>query len=121
MANAFVHLELSTQDVSKAKEFYRGLFDWKLEDQTMGDGSSYTMVRPGEGPGGGMMKHPMPGAPSAWLPYVEVADVGRSTKKARELGGTIIRDKTDIPGMGAFSIVTDPTGATIGLWEAATK
>jgi predicted enzyme related to lactoylglutathione lyase len=121
MASPFVHLELTTNDVSKAKEFYAGLFDWKLEDTTMADGDKYTMIRPGEGPGGGMMKNPMPGAASAWLPYVQVADVASSTRKAKDLGGTIYKDKTDIPGMGAFSIVADPTGAVIGLWQAAAK
>ena len=32
MANPFVHVELNTTDVSRAKAFYGKLFDWKLED-----------------------------------------------------------------------------------------
>ena len=36
MANPFVHVELNTHDVGKAKEFYGSLFDWKLEDVPMG-------------------------------------------------------------------------------------
>jgi predicted enzyme related to lactoylglutathione lyase len=32
MANPFVHVELMTSDMAKAKAFYSGLFDWKLED-----------------------------------------------------------------------------------------
>ena len=32
MANPFVHVELNTTDVGKAKDFYGKLFDWKLED-----------------------------------------------------------------------------------------
>jgi predicted enzyme related to lactoylglutathione lyase len=58
MANPFVHLELLTTDI---KSFYSSLFDWKLEDQDMGN-MTYTMVRVGNGVGGGMMKHPMPAA-----------------------------------------------------------
>ena len=43
---------------------YSKLFAWKLEDMLMPEGS-YTMIKVGEGTGGGMMKqHPMPGAPS---------------------------------------------------------
>jgi len=38
----------------------------------MGGGMNYTMIDVGEGTGGGMMKHPMAGAPSAWLAYVSV-------------------------------------------------
>ena len=40
MAHPFVHVELSTMDVSKAKSFYGALFDWKLEDVEMGPGGS---------------------------------------------------------------------------------
>ena len=31
MANPFVHIELETNDVAKAKTFYSKLFDWKLK------------------------------------------------------------------------------------------
>ena len=71
MANAFVHVELNTTDVEKAKDFYSHLFDWTLEDLPMGD-STYTMIKVGQGTGGGILKHPMPGAPSAWLAYMSV-------------------------------------------------
>jgi uncharacterized protein len=54
------------------------------------------MVQPGEGTGGGLMKQMMPGAPSAWLAYVDVADVKESTAKAKSLAG-----------------------APLGLWQAA--
>jgi len=117
MANPFVHIELATTDLDKAKRFYGSLFEWKLEDVPMGGGMTYTMIGVGEGTGGGMMKHPMPGAPSAWLAYVSVDDIIDATKKARELGATIVRDVTEIPGHGRFSIIVDPTGAHLALWQ----
>ena len=120
MPNPFVHVELNTTDPAKAKQFYGSLFDWKLEDMPMGDGNTYTLIGVGEGgTGGGMMQHPMPGAPSMWLAYVSVDDVEASTKKAQSLGATIIRDKTEVPQMGWFSILTDPTGAVFALWQGA--
>ena len=71
MANPFVHVELNTTDPAKAKAFYGSLFNWKMEDVPMGPGATYTMVQPGEGTGGGIMKHPVPGArqrgwPTSW-------------------------------------------------------
>jgi predicted enzyme related to lactoylglutathione lyase len=102
----------------QGKEFYGSLFDWKLEDMDMGGGATYTGIRVGEGTGGGMMKHPMPGAPSLWIPYVLVDDLAAATKKAKELGAKAIKENQPVQGMGAFSIITDPTGATLGLWEA---
>jgi len=121
MANPFVHVELGTTDVAKAKSFYQALFAWKLDDVDMGGGATYTTVGVGEGTGGGMMKHPVAGAPSSWLPYVLVDDIKASTAKAKSLGATIKRDVTEVMGMGWLSIIADPTGATLGLWQAKTK
>jgi uncharacterized protein len=118
MANPFVHVELHTDDVAKAKAFYSRLFGWKLEDEPMpGGGGSYTMIQVGEGTGGGMMKSPMPGTPPQWLAYVGVEDVASSTRKAKELGAKIVQDKMEVGGFGWMSVITDPTGATIALWQ----
>src|SRR6476659_590011 len=116
MPNPFVHVELNTTDLSKAKDFYGKLFDWKLEDVPMGN-DTYTMIKVGKGTGGGMMKHPMPGAPSTWLAYVEVDDIKAATQKAKSLGATIIKDVTEVMGAGWLSIISDPTGAVLGLWK----
>jgi uncharacterized protein len=121
MANPFVHVELSTTDIDKAKSFYRSLFSWQLDDMDMGGGMTYTLIKVGEGTGGGMMKHPMPGAPSAWLPYVQVDDLRAATDKAKSLGATIMRDITPVTDEGAFSIIVDPTGAMLGLWQQNAK
>jgi len=123
VGNAFVHVELATSDLGKAKEFYSGLFDWKLEDMPMPDGTdTYTMIGVGDdGTGGGMMKIPMPGMPSAWLAYVGVDDVKASTEKAKSLGATILKEVTEIPNIGSFCVFIDPTGAVLALWEPAPK
>jgi predicted enzyme related to lactoylglutathione lyase len=114
-------VELNTTDVSKAKAFYGKLFDWKLEDMPMGPDATYTMIGVGEGTGGGMMTHPVEGMPSSWLSYVSVDDINASTQKARELGAHILRDVTEIPNVGSFSIFADPTGAVLALWKPAPK
>ncbi len=117
MPNPFVHIELDTTNLRKAKEFYAELFDWDLKDTKMGPTDTYTSIDVGQGTGGGMLKHPMEGAPSLWIPYVDVDDVAAATKKARALGAKIIKENETVPNMGAYSIIIDPTGATIGLWE----
>jgi len=117
MSNAFVHVELNTTDVEKAKAFYGKLFEWTLEDIPTGN---YTMIKVGKGTGGGIMKHPVPGAPSAWLAYVEVGDIRAATKNAKSLGATVMKDVTEVMGMGWLSIIVDPTGAALGLWQTKT-
>src|SRR5712691_4942031 len=75
----------------------------------------------GEGTGGGMMKHPMPGAPSSWLAYVSVDNIAAATAAAASLGATIFREVTEVPNAGSFSIIVDPTGAMLGLWQPLKK
>src|SRR4029079_8892735 len=74
MANPFVHVELNTTDTAAAKAFYAQLSEWQLADMPMPNGT-YTMIKVGDGTGGGIVKHPMPGAPSMWLAYVLVDDI----------------------------------------------
>ncbi len=117
MVNPFVHVELNSNDLPRAKDFYGKLFDWKFEDVPM-DGGAYTLIKVGDGTGGGMMVNPIPNAPSWWLAYVLVDDVAAATKKAKSLGAKVMKDVSEVKGMGSFSILIDPTGATIALWEA---
>lgn len=117
--NPFVHVELVTPDLAKAKEFYTSLFDWDLSDA---QGGKYTMIGVGEheyGVGGGMMATPAPGVPPHWLAYVAVSDINAATQKAKSLGATIIKDVMPIEGYdGSFlSIIMDPAGAVFGLYQ----
>jgi predicted enzyme related to lactoylglutathione lyase len=79
---------------------------------------TYSLIKPGEGTGGGMMKNPIPNAPSSWVPYVEVADVDAAATKAKSLGAKVCKDKTEVMGRGWFVIVQDPTGELLGLWQS---
>jgi predicted enzyme related to lactoylglutathione lyase len=116
MGNPFVHVELMSTDIARSKDFYGKLFDWKLDDMAMENGA-YTMIRVGEGTGGGMLKNPIPGAPSSWLAYVGVDNLKQAVDKAKSLGARVMKDATEVKGMGWFAILTDPTGAMFALWE----
>ena len=121
MANPFIHIELQSNDLAKARAFYAKLFDWKLEDAEMAGFGSYTMIQVGAGTGGGMMNNPAKGEPSHWLPYVDVADIVSSTRKAKELGAKVALEVTPVGEMGRMSVIIDPSGATLGLWQTTKK
>lgn len=119
MANPFVHIELQTGDLDKAKAFYSQLFDWKLEDLAAPEGGiPYTLINVGEGTGGGMMSIPAPGVPPHWQAYVGVDDIKASTEKAQSLGAAVKQDVMSIGEHGWISVLADPTGAVFALWQA---
>jgi uncharacterized protein len=118
---ALCWMELYTTNVDAAGKFYVNTIGWKADAKDMGPMGTYTMFKvPGdENSLGGMMSMPaeMKGVPSYWLPYIAVTSCDASAKKASELGGKSLVPPTDIPNIGRFSIVQDPTGATIALYE----
>ncbi|WP_263368252.1 VOC family protein [Edaphobacter bradus] len=115
MPQPFVHLELNTPDLAKAKDFYGQLCGWTFEDNPMPMGV-YSLFKPDTGPGGGM--YTMAGAPTAWLPYIGVDNIKTATDKATSLGAKVIVNNQEVPGHGWMSVLVDPTGAAIALWQA---
>ena len=115
MSNPIAYAELHTKNAEAAKTFYGKLFDWKLVDHQM-PGGLYTEISPGEGIMGGLLQADEPGG-SRWLPYVTVGDVVAATEKAKGLGARALKENQEVPGMGRYSVLTDPTGATFGLWQ----
>jgi predicted enzyme related to lactoylglutathione lyase len=55
------------------------------------------------------------------MPYIAVDDIDASAKKAVELGGKVKVPPTDIPNIGRFCVLQDPTGAVISLYKSAGK
>lgn len=118
MANPFVHVELQTHELAKAKNFYSSLFGWTLQDVPAPEGDAgYTMIDVGTGTGGGMFAAPDAAAPARWLAYVGVDDIAASTRKARELGATVLQDVTEVGDYGRMSVIADPTGAVLAMWQ----
>ena len=111
--------ECNTKDSGAATKFYCELFGWTTSECDMG-GQMYTMLHRDGEPFGGVMQMTAEwgDAPPHWMTYVAVDDVDASAKKAEELGGKICVPPTDIP-VGRFSVITDPTGATISLYKGA--
>jgi len=49
------------------------------------------------------------------------AKVSAYRMKIVAAGGKIHVEEHEVPGMGAFSLFTDPEGRMMGLWKAAKK
>ena len=114
--NSFCWNELMTTDTAKDGDFYTGLFGWSKKTQNFGP-LEYTMFSNGERMAGGMLKitPEMGPIPPNWLVYFAVDDCDAKTQKANDLGATTMKPPDDIPGVGRFSILTDPQGAAFAL------
>jgi hypothetical protein len=109
--------ELMTKDMDAATKYYGALFGWTGK---MGDGPMKYWHWQHEGKDiGGMMTLMMPNVPPNWLGYIAVSDVDGTTAKVKELGGKVVMEPMDMPKVGKFSIVQDPTGATFALFRSA--
>jgi predicted enzyme related to lactoylglutathione lyase len=58
------------------------------------------------------------GIPPHWFSYVAVANVAETTSHVAELGGTVEAGPLDVADYGRMSVILDPTGGHLGLWEA---
>ena len=112
---AFSWAELQTTDVDGAKKFYTELLGWTTEEFPSKE-IAYTIVKTGEEPVGGIMALPSKAsAPPHWGVYITVEDVDATTRKAHELGATIIVPPMDIKEVGRFSLIQDPQGAMFSV------
>ena len=57
------------------------------------------------------------GMPPVWSTYVTVADVDASTKQVAGLGGTVLNGPMDVMDAGRMSIIADPAGAVLCIWQ----
>ncbi len=120
MGNPFVYVELHSTDTKKARDFYGAMFDWEFEAMETPMGP-YTFIKPGDGTPGGLAAHDGSKGPSHWLSYINVDDIDAATDKACSLGAELLQGKTQVPSMGWFTVLADPTGAKIALWQSAAE
>jgi len=121
MGNAVVHWELMSKDPGKVADFYAKIFGWKVQYHPE---INYRVVETGapkEMPGinGGIVKPDREGPwPGNMLFYILVDDLSAYRKKVVAAGGKIHVEEQKVPGMGKFSLFTDPEGRMMGLWKS---
>ncbi len=116
-------VDLATSDIDGAKAFYGSVFGWEAEDMPTDDqGSNYTLYKKNGKTVAGMGTLPdelaAAGVPPMWSTYIAVDDVDAAIAKVQAAGGGVMMEVMDVPGSGRMAFVTDPTGASVGLWQA---
>jgi uncharacterized protein len=115
----FVWDELLTPDVEAAKRYYADVFGWTNREMDMGEAGTYTLFVRGDGEDvAGAMQPQQPLPRALWQTYLAADDVDATTKRAAELGATVLLEPTTVKEVGRMSVLTDPTGAFFGLFQA---
>jgi uncharacterized protein len=112
MGRPVVHFEIGCRDSAKTQEFYKKMFDWKIE--AFGPAA---MIAAESGGVGGHISTLGHDPFHYTIFYVDVEDVSAALKKAESLGGKTLVPPVDIPN-GTFAWMQDPEGNTVGLWKA---
>lgn len=118
---AFSWVDVMTTDQDGAKNFYGRLFGWEVDDLDAGEGQTYSLFRlRGKAVAAAStlpQQHAAQGVPPMWNSYVTVGDVEAITKSVEAAGGKILQGPFDVLTAGRMSVVMDPTGGTICLWQ----
>jgi predicted enzyme related to lactoylglutathione lyase len=112
MSTTFVWFHNGSDNPADAVAFYEKLLGWKGADGPPG----MTMLAREDGPFAAVM--PRKGKVGGWVPYVQVDDVAAATKRATKLGAEVLEDQTRGPA-GTYSVIRDPGGALVALWQKA--
>jgi len=111
--------ELHTTDPKKALTFYEKVLGFSHRGMDMGPAGTYHIISRGGVDRGGVTSHLASGTPPHWLPYVSVDDADAALARAKKHGGTIQMGPEDIPGIGRFGVLSDPTGAVLAVMKSA--
>jgi uncharacterized protein len=112
----FSWVELVTSDADAAKAFYAAVFGWDYLDNPIGDGMVYSTALVDGRAAGALFASAE--QPPHWNCYVTVESVDEATHRAGELGATVMAEPFDVMDVGRMSVIADPTGAALSLWEA---
>ncbi len=115
---------MHTRDRDGARAFFTRVVGWTIapcDPSKSSDGPVYEEWVAQDGAHiGGMMSMP-PGVPahvpSHFATYVNVDDVDATAARAVVLGGALHMAPMNIPDVGRFAVIADPTGAVLNLFK----
>ena len=111
--------DLTFTDEERSKDFYSALFGWEYEHMPTDQGSDYIMAKKkGLNAAGMMQTVDLQAMPAVWSVYLAVDDVSQAAEAAQKAGGEVVVPPMNAMDAGRMAVVSDPTGAFIGLWQA---
>lgn len=111
-------VDLSVDDMAKARAFYSAVFGWSVQEGPPEVGG-YSMCEIDGQPVAGIGPKMGPAEmPSAWTTYLATDDADETVSKIKAAGGQVMAEPFDVMDVGRMAIAVDPGGAAFGLWQA---
>lgn len=115
---AWIWAELWTDDIDTASQFYENVVGTAHQAYDRGGKPYHIFTSQGTARAGIIEIPPeLDNLDPGWVPYVGVADLAASARAVEDLGGRVIFRGTEHPATGAVSLVLDPTGAALFLYQ----
>jgi predicted enzyme related to lactoylglutathione lyase len=119
--SSVTHFEIYAENTAGLAQFYRELFDWKIEKTA---GVDYFRIQTGPpgvpGIGGGLLNRPIPG-PRSWVHYVLVDSIDQTIERVQGLGGKLVRAKAAVPKTAWYAVLEDPEGNMFAVYQHDAK
>lgn len=118
-----IHFDLTARDTGRARTFYSNVFGWKIEP--FEGEERYWLITTGDddepGINGGLMRRQDTDITAACS--VAVDSIDETVGKLEAAGGTVVRPKSVVPGVGYFAYCEDTEGNALGLiqWDRAAR
>ena len=114
MKNKLTHFAVYTEDLERAKKFYRNVFDWGFNSYGQSD---FVQIKDDKSENGELIGalqsrkySPVAEKVIGFECSVGVDNVDRIIEKVKESGGEILMDKTAIPYVGLITKFLDTEG-----------
>jgi len=114
--------DLTVENAERIRDFYSAVVGWTASGVDMGGYDDFNMNDPETGTPVAGVCHARGGnadLPPVWLIYVNVEDIEKSIAKCVELGGQVISGPKGMGGQGRYTVIRDPAGAALALFEPA--
>lgn len=112
------HFEITADDPERAAAFYRKAFGWEIND--WGGPFKYLLATTGPkdqvGIDGAIMDRQ--DSKQAVINTISVDKWEAGAQAVSEAGGTVLMEKTPVPGQGYFAYCKDTEGNVFGIFEA---
>lgn len=114
-----IHFELYADDPERAAKFYADSFDWSVERWQGESGPVYWLLTTGEeslpGINGDIQRRSDPAAATSII--LAVSSVDDYAAKIAAAGGSVLRPKFAIPGIGYAAYFRDTEGNRFGIFQ----